>query len=66
MLDLYDNIIKEQERKGFIEEEKDTETNKQVHYIPHYPVKKDLTTTSIRIVYDCSCKEYMEVASLTA
>lgn len=64
MIELYDNIIKEHEKKGFIEEVKEIETNQQVHYIPHHPVKKDSPTTPIRIVFDCSCKESKEVASL--
>ncbi|XP_062616210.1 uncharacterized protein LOC134277925 [Saccostrea cucullata] len=58
MLKTYNNIIEEQEKCGFIEkiEQEDT-PNQQVHYIPHHPVKKDSSTTPIRIVYDCSCKQ---------
>ncbi|VDH97053.1 Hypothetical predicted protein [Mytilus galloprovincialis] len=36
----------------------------QVHYIPHHPVKKDFTTTPIRIVYDCSCRQSRQLPSL--
>ena len=34
------------------------------HYIPHHPVKKDSTTTPIRIVYDSSCRQSSEHPSL--
>lgn len=33
--------------------------------LPHHPVKKELATTPIRIVYDCSCKGDNNSASLT-
>ncbi|VDI36135.1 Hypothetical predicted protein [Mytilus galloprovincialis] len=33
------------------------ETTNRVHYIPHQPVKKNSSTTPIRIVYDCSRKD---------
>ena len=35
-----------------------------VHYLPHHPVNKDSLTTPIRIVYDCSCWESGQSASL--
>ena len=58
MLKLYGDIIKEQESRGFIEKVSHKKENSlKVHYIPHHPVKKDSTTTPIRIVYDCSCKQ---------
>jgi len=52
----YDEIIKEHENLGFIEKIDGVATSKRVHYIPHHGVKKDSTTTPIRIVYDCSCR----------
>ena len=58
MFRMYSDIIKDQERRGFIERVPDSElqeTGNQVHYIPHHPVKKESSTTPIRIVYDCSC-----------
>ena len=55
VLKLYENIILDQERRGFIE---------RVHYLSHHPVKKDSQTTPIRIVYDCSCRESSSAASL--
>ncbi|XP_065927673.1 uncharacterized protein [Magallana gigas] len=56
MLKTYDNIIKEQEKCGFIEKVEQEGPGGQVHYIPHHLVKKDSSTTPNRIVYDCSCK----------
>jgi len=63
LLQMYGNILADQERKGFIERVKDFQTQ-QAHYIPHRPVKKDSNTTPIRIVYDCSCKQSSEHPSL--
>ena len=63
LLRLYDNIIKEQERRGFIERV-DADTTENVHYLPHHPIKKDSPTTPIRIVYDCSCRGNRNCASL--
>ena len=41
MLKVYGQIIKDQERRGFIEKVKDPNISKGiVHYIPHHPVKK--------------------------
>ena len=59
MLDLlrvYNDIIKEQERRGFIEKIDSSPPKRPVHYIPHHHVHKDSKTTPIRIVYDCSCR----------
>ena len=56
LLNIYDNIIKDQEKRGFIERVNDDDTTKNAHYLPHRPVKKDSVTTPIRIVYDCSCR----------
>lgn len=39
MLNKYDNIIKEQEKCGFIEKVEQEDTpNVQIYYIPHHPV----------------------------
>ncbi|VDI65680.1 Hypothetical predicted protein [Mytilus galloprovincialis] len=66
MLKKYGDIIKEQELRGFIERVDELEpTINKVHYIPHHAVvKKDSSTTPIRIVYDCSCKMYQNQPSL--
>ncbi|XP_065886666.1 uncharacterized protein [Dysidea avara] len=63
LLKIYDEIILEQERRGYIERINDHSTN-NTHYLPHRPVKKDSTTTPIRIVYDCSCREHSNSPSL--
>ncbi|XP_060568771.1 uncharacterized protein LOC132727352 [Ruditapes philippinarum] len=66
MLRKYGDIIVEQERRGFIErvQEKEIQTKKPIHYIPHHPIKKNSSTTPIRIVYDCSCRKTSHHASL--
>ena len=50
LLQIYDGIIKEQEKRGFIERV-DADTTENAHYLPHRPIKKDSPTTPIRIVY---------------
>ena len=62
-LKLCDSIIRDQEKRGFIERVSDHPTS-NVHYLPHRHVKKESTTTPIRIVYDCSCRESASSASL--
>ena len=56
---MYGDIIKEQDRRGFIEkiENKEFPADRPVHYIPHHPIAKESSTTPIRIVFDCSCKD---------
>ena len=56
LLQMYNNIIKEQERRGFIEKIDSSPSNSPVHYIPHHHMSKESKTTPIRIVYDCSCR----------
>ena len=53
----YDQIIKEQERRVFMEKVSPTlqSGNGQTHYIPHHHVRKESSTTPIRVMYDCSC-----------
>ena len=65
MLVKYGEIIAEQERRGFIEKiHSQLPTDRKVHFIPHFPVRKESATTPIRIVYDCSCREKPSTASL--
>ncbi|XP_069138142.1 uncharacterized protein [Argopecten irradians] len=65
MLKHYASIIYVQEQRGFVEKvENDQITSGKVHYIPHHPVKKDSSTTPIRIVYDCSCQQSKDKPSL--
>ena len=54
----YNQIIQEQERRGFVEKVSSTLQlgNGQAHYIPHHHVRKESSTTPIRVVYDCSCQ----------
>lgn len=64
LLQIYDNILKEQLDRGFIELVTEPYKSGAVHYIPHHPVKKDSVTTPIRIVYDCSCRQSNALPSL--
>ena len=54
---MYSDIISDQLSRGFIERVQPIHPTNEVHYIPHHPVRKDSTTTPIRIVYDCSCRQ---------
>ena len=56
LLQVYNNINQEQEKRGFIEKIDSSPPTGPVHYIPHHHVNKDSNTTPIRIVYDCSCQ----------
>ena len=51
------DIISEQQSRGFVEQILATPSTHNVHYIPHHPVRKESSTTPIRIVYDCSCRQ---------
>ena len=41
LLNTYNNILKDQERQGFIEKINSPAVNSYCHYIPHHAVKKD-------------------------
>ena len=64
LLQTYDNILKEQLRRDFIELVPNPKKSDTAHYIPHHPVKKNSDTTPVRIVYDCSCRQSSEHPSL--
>ena len=64
MLKVYNDIIEEQLKHGFIESIPDSELSRPCHYIPHHGVHKDSATTPLRIVYDCSSREAKHLASL--
>lgn len=64
LLKQYGRIIAEQEKRGFIERVDSNAHKANIHYIPHHPVRKESPTTPIRIVYDCSCKQSNNTASL--
>ena len=59
LLQMYGEIIADQERRDFIEKVTDntTDPDRRVHYIPHHGVRNDSATTFIHIVYDCSCRQ---------
>ena len=61
---LYHNIITDQEARGFIEKVPPNSQPANAHYLPHHPVTKNSATTPIRIVYDCSCRQSKNHASL--
>jgi len=64
LLQLYNTIITDQETKGFIERVNYHCEQGSVHYILHYLVRKESSTTPIRIVYDYSCKQSSDSPSL--
>ena len=66
LLQMYGEIIADQERRDFIEKVTDNtpDPDRRVHYIPHHGVRKDSATTPIHIVYDCSCRQNRDSPSL--
>jgi hypothetical protein len=52
LLKCYGDIIEEQTRRGFIEKVEESEPTNKIHYIPHHPIRKESTTTPVRIVFD--------------
>lgn len=60
---VYDSIIKDQLRQGFVEKIENDDPERG-HYLPHHSVKKDSVTTPIRIVYDCSARSNSSNPSL--
>jgi len=58
---MIDQIIKEQERRGFLEKV-NSASKGPAHYIPHHHVKKD--SVAIHVVYDCNCQMYYNHPSL--
>ena len=57
LLQVYNQILTEQETRGFIERVEVSRDHSGTHYTPHHSVEKDSLTTSIRIVFDCSCRQ---------
>ena len=66
LLKTYSNIITEYESRGFIEKVQQAQPSDKAHYIPHHPVKKESSTTPIRMVFDCSCHQQPDLPSLNA
>ena len=57
LLLMYNNIINEQEARGFIEHVEPTDDQTNFHCISHYTAEKDSPMTPIRIVFYCSCRQ---------
>jgi hypothetical protein len=53
-LKCYGDIIdhEEQIKRRFIEKVEETKLTDKAHYIPHHPIRKESTTTPVRIVFD--------------
>ena len=64
LLCIYNGIIADQLKRGFIELVDTSKKPNKEHYIPHHCVKRSSATTPIRIVYDCSCRQSDEHPSL--
>ena len=64
LLKAYNQILAEQENRGFIERVDAVDDTFGTHYIPHHSVEKDSPTTPIRIVFDCSCRQTSNHPSL--
>ena len=61
----YDPVIKEQLASGVIERVEESGKVDRAHYIPHLAViRKEASTTKLRVVYDASAKSGKESASL--
>ena len=57
VLEEYNEVIKEQLTSGVIESVTKLERADKVHYIPHLAVvRKEASTTKVRVVYDASAK----------
>ena len=57
LIHKYNNQLLDQLKRGFIKQVLDPITHQGViHYIPHFPVFKESSTTAMRIVYDASAK----------
>lgn len=64
MLKIDEDIIADQETRGFIEKVDLGEKTHRQYYMPHHAVKKISASTPICIVYDCSCRKTQEQPSL--
>ena len=57
ILNEYNSVIQDQLSKGIIERVPTQDQDSIVHYMPHHPViRKERSTTKVRIVYDGSAK----------
>ncbi|XP_057374753.1 uncharacterized protein LOC130695607 [Daphnia carinata] len=62
MLGVFATIIKDQLDRQFIEKVYWEQDKKGCHYIPYHYVRKESSTTPIRIVYNCSNKGWDSVS----
>ena len=61
----YNEQLVDQPKRGFIEQVLDPNIHQGViHYIPHFPVFKESSTTAMRIVHDASAKISSKALSL--
>ena len=57
ILNEYNSVIQDQLSKGIIERVPTQDQGSTIHYMPHHPViRKERSTTKVRIVYDGSAK----------
>ena len=64
MIKTYRDILTDYENRGFIESVDIAQTPDNAHYIRHHPVTKESSTTPVRIVFDCSCRQNPNSPSL--
>lgn len=64
LLKTYGDILIDYQNRGFIEKVDAAQLSDYAHYFPHHPVKKESSTTPIRIVFDCSCRQNANSPSL--
>ena len=64
LLQLYHQIIADLAARDFIKLVDAPGECNDMHYSPHHAVEKDSTTTPIRIVFDCSCRQSASHPSL--
>ena len=64
LLQSYGKIITEHEQRGFIEKVDHVTRHDKAHDLTRHAVKKDSTTTPIRVVFDCSFRASKNSPSL--
>ena len=56
-LRMYDEVIQQQIEKGIVQVVKNPEVGNRIHYLPrHAVIRRDKSTTKLRIVYDASAR----------
>ena len=65
VLEQYKSVIIDQLDKGIIEVVPEGDKATKVSYLPHQPVvREQVETTTVRVVYDASCKDRTTITSL--